>query len=151
MKVSASCHPNDGSATATQGLPEVGRRTLTEVAATVGAHDLCPHHPEGDVLVALYCPRDLLKEGGPAAARVELGVVVVQRGPAPCAVVHPRLGVLRGSGRARSGEVGGREETKSRVSEEDDDEDRRPTYVLVVLSRPGHLCALLPQDPELLR
>ena len=64
------------------------------MASTVGADDLRPLHSEGAISVSHYGAWNLLEEGGPAAAALELAVVVVERGIAAGAVEDALVRVL---------------------------------------------------------
>ena len=53
-------------------------KDVTQVAAAVGAHNLGAAHPQRAVLVAGHGSGDAVKVGGPAAARLELLLRLVQ-------------------------------------------------------------------------
>ena len=67
---------------------------VAQMTTTVGAHNLCPGHAKGAVLVPGDSSGDAVKVGRPAAAGAELVVGLVQRSIASGAGVDALLRVV---------------------------------------------------------
>lgn len=76
---------------------------MSQMATTVGAHNLGPLHAKGAIGVSSHSPRDGVEKGRPAAARLELVVGFVERGVAASAGVGAFGGHVFVKGAAEGG------------------------------------------------
>lgn len=86
---------------AVDAMPLVGRRVETlpledmpQMTSTVLAGDLNPFHAQGAISVTIDRTRNGVEEGGPAAARVELGRGLVEWRVTTCTGVDTVLGIV---------------------------------------------------------
>jgi hypothetical protein len=80
-------------------MPLVRRRLITlaledvsQMPATITAHDLCPRHPKRTIGVSCHCTRNAIEVCWPSAAGVELVGGFVEWGVASCAGIDALVG-----------------------------------------------------------